>query len=405
MDYAVPTQFFINLTNNFANMLDNPVLARYFAFIPIALIAFLVTFFLTPVIGKIAWSIGATYKPKKNRRGKDFDNPEKAIHRTETPNLGGLAVTLPAIIITLLSFQINVYTGPILLALAILMIGSTLDDIYNLDSRIQFGYQILAALVVVFSVVDLTQVGIIDRELLDLAAYTLRLEIFNFPISLVLPGDIFLFFWLLLSLNAVKWVGGSPGLLESYAGVIFTLIFVIGIRMFSDFTSTMSIAMSASLLAFLFYAVPPEKIMSGSSGKSVYGFMIALLALINDSKISTSMMLLGLPILDATFVVIRRIIKHKPKSLRELLRINDTTHLHHKLLELNLSRTQILLLESSIALLFGSIAIATTGAMRYFAVIFGLALILLLIVVINTRARKKKEESEKQESPESKYSY
>jgi UDP-GlcNAc:undecaprenyl-phosphate GlcNAc-1-phosphate transferase len=145
--------------------------------------------------------------------------------------------------------------------------------------------------------------------------------------------------------------------------------------------------------------------MSGSSGKSVYGFVLALLALISDAKISTSIMLLGLPVLDAIFVVIRRIIKHKPKSISELMRINDTTHLHHKLLDLNLNRIQVLLLESSIALLFGSAAIATTGAMRYFALIFGLAIILLLIVIINNRAQKKKDREKKPASPESKYSY
>jgi UDP-GlcNAc:undecaprenyl-phosphate GlcNAc-1-phosphate transferase len=133
--------------------------------------------------------------------------------------------------------------------------------------------------------------------------------------------------------------------------------------------------------------------------------MLALLALVSDSKISTSIMLLGLPVLDAVYVLVRRIIKHKPKNLKDLMQINDTTHLHHKLLELNLSRLQVLLVESSVALFFGSIAIATTGAMRYFGVIFGLAVILLLIVIINKRANQKKEKDKKSESPESKYSY
>jgi len=404
MDYAIPTEFLTKLTTLITEIVNNPTLARYLAFLPIAGISFIVTFLITPIIGKIAWSIGATYKPHEKRRGKEFDNPQKAMHEKETPDLGGLAVTLPVLIITLLSFEINNFTAPILVALAILMIGSALDDIYNLDARIQFGYQILATLIIVFSVIDLSYVGIIDKDVLDLSAYTLQFNIFNFPISLALPGDVFLFLWLLLCLNSVKWVGGSPGLLESYAGVISTLIFVIGVRTHSSFTSTVSISMSASLLAFLFYAIPPEKIMSGSSGKSVYGFMLALLALIGDAKISTSIMLLGLPVLDAIFVLVRRIIKHKPKSITELMQINDTTHLHHKLLELKLTRLQVLFVESAIALLFGSIAIATTGAMRYFALIFTVAVILLLIVYINYRAQKEKEKESKK-SPESKYSY
>jgi UDP-GlcNAc:undecaprenyl-phosphate GlcNAc-1-phosphate transferase len=404
MDYAIPTEFFTNLTTLITEIVNNPTLARYLAFLPIAGISFLATFLITPIIGKIAWSVGATYKPGEKRRGKEFDNPQKAMHEKETPNLGGLAVTLPVFIITLLSFEINNFTAPILVALAILIIGSALDDIYNLDARIQFGYQILATTIIVFSVIDLPYVGIIDKDILDLSAYTLQFNVFKFPISLALPGDIFLFLWLLLCLNSVKWVGGTPGLLESYTGVISTLIFVIGVRTRSNFTSALSISMSASLLAFLFYAIPPEKIMSGSSGKSIYGFMLALLALIGDAKISTSIMLLGLPVLDAIFVITRRIIKHKPKSITELMQINDTTHLHHKLLELNLTRLQVLFVESAIALLFGSIAIATTGAMRYFALIFTVAIILLLIVYINYRAQRQKEKESKK-SPESKYSY
>ncbi len=404
MDYAIPTQFFSNLTTMITPFVGNPTLSKYLAFIPIALIAFLVTFLLTPIIGKIAWGIGATYKPHTKRKGKAFDNPAKAMHEVETPSLGGLSVTLPALIIIFLSFQITPFTAPVLLALLVLMIGSTLDDIFNLDSRIQFGYQILASLIIVLSIIDLTQIGLVEKEFLNFAAYSIHFDIFNFPISIILPGDIFLFFWLLLCLNAVKWVGGSPGLLESYSVVIFTLLFIIAVRMSSDFTAVTSIAMSGSLLAFLIFAIPPEKIMSGSSGRSVYGFMIALLALITDAKISTSIMLLALPLLDAIFVIIRRIFVHKPKSLKELLKINDTTHLHHRLLQLKLTRIQVLLLESSIALIIGSVAIATTGAMRYFAVIFGLALVLLLIVIINYKANKRKEK-EKEKSPESKYSY
>jgi len=404
MDYAIPTKLFTNLTTYFSNLINNPALSKYIAFIPIVLIAFLATFILTPLIGKIAWSIGATYKPKQKQKGKEFDNPEKAIHEKETPSLGGLAVTLPAFIITLLCFELNAFVTPILIALIILMIGSVLDDVYNLDSRIQFGYQILAALVIAVSIIDLSSIGIINKEVLNLSAYTINFNIFTIPFSIALPGDILLMFWLLLCLNAVKWIGGSPGLLESYSGVIFTLIFIVAVRTVSEFTSTISIAMTGSLIAFLFYAIPPEKIMSGSSGKSVYGFLIGLLALVVDVKISTSIMLLGLPILDAMFVLIRRIIIHKPKSIKELLKINDATHFHHRLLALNISRLQILFIEASIALLFGSLAIATTGAMRYFAVIFGLALLLLLIVLINYKANKKQKEKEG-ESPESKYSY
>lgn len=244
----------------------------------------------------------------------------------------------------------------------------------------------------------------IGNHIFNLSAYTFDFNFLGLPLSLALPGDILLFFWLMLCINAVKWVGGSPGLLEGYSTVIFFLLFVIGIRTETLFSSTVSIVMAGSLLSFLFFAIPPQKIMSGSPAKSVFGFTMALLALISGSKFSTSLMILGLPLIDAIFVVVRRMVVHKPKSLGELMKINDATHFHHQLMKLNFSSKQILLTEASIAFLLGSIAIATTGAMRYFAIIFGITLILFLIVFINYKANRE-ELKKKKDSPESKYSY
>jgi len=404
MDYAIPTQVFIYLTNLIDTTFSTGDISKYLAFIPIFLIGFISSFLLTPIIGRIAWKYKITYKPKEKRKNKEFDNPQKALHDIETPALGGLAVMIPAFIIMILCFQLNSFTIPILIAFSILIIGSVLDDILNLDSRIQFIYQLLACLVIVFSIIDLSQIGIIGNEILNLSAYTLSFKFLGLSLSLALPGDIILFFWLFLCINAVKWVAGSPGLVESCATIIFLLLFVIGVRTFSIFSSTISIVIAGSLIAFLYFAIPPQKIMSGSPGKSVFGFTIALLALISNSKFSTSLMILGLPLLDAIFVVIRRIIVHKPKSLVELMKINDTTHFHHQLIKLGFSRRQILLVESAVTFLLGSIAIATTGAMRYFAFIFGITLILFLIAIINYKANKR-EAKKKTDSPESKYSY
>lgn len=404
MDYAVTTQIFNYLVNLIDTSFAPGDIPRYLAYIPIFLIGVISTLLLAPIIGKIALKNDITYKPKTQRRSKDFDNPEKALHEGVTPALGGLAVMIPAFIVILLCFKLTAFTIPILVALLILIVGSALDDIFNLDSKIQFGYQLLACLVIVISIIDLDQIGIISEDILNLSSYNIQFDIFNFPFSISLPGDIFLFAWLLLCINAVKWIGGSPGLIESYSVVNFLLLFVIGIRIGSEFTTTTSIVLAGSLLIFLIFAIPPQKIMSGSPGKSVFGFTIALLALLSDAKISTSIMILGLPLLDAVYVLTRRILVHKPKSFGELMKINDTTHFHHQLLKLELSRKQILLVESGIALIIGSIAIATTGAMRFFGLIFALTLIVILIVVINLKANKK-ELKKNEESPESKYSY
>jgi UDP-GlcNAc:undecaprenyl-phosphate/decaprenyl-phosphate GlcNAc-1-phosphate transferase len=402
MDITIPSTLLDSILQ-FNDFNLSPEYNKYLTYWPILLLGFILSFFTIPIIGKIAKRFGVTYKPGIKRLNKDFDNPEKAIHKVETPALGGLAVTIAILIAIAVLFRLDALTIPILLALGVLTIGSALDDIFNLPAKVQFLYQFLAAAIIALSIVDLTFISFFANDVLQLNMFTWSYRIFDFPLSFVFPGDLLLIAWILLCINAVKWVGGSPGLVESYSLVIFLLLFVIGIRTFSLFTSSISIFIAGSLIALLYFAYPSPKIMSGSSGKSVYGFLISLLALISGVKFSTTLMLLALPIIDALYVIVYRYIKYRPKNPFELMKINDTSHLHHQLLKLNLSGKQILLIETSVALAIGSLAILTTGALRYFALIFGIALVIAFIVFVNYKANQK--DITKKSSPESKYSY
>ncbi|MDX9738769.1 MAG: hypothetical protein RBT33_00185 [Candidatus Dojkabacteria bacterium] len=402
MDISIPS----NLLEKILQITDialSSTYDKYLNYWPIFVIGLLFSFLAIPIIGNLAKKFNITYIPGIGRKGRDFDNPEKAIHDVETPALGGLAVTIPIILAIPLLFRLDATTIPILIALGILIVGSLLDDIFNLSSKIQLGYQLLAASVIAFSILDLSFVSFFTDDFLNLSMYTWSSNIFSLPLSFVFPGDLILIFWILLCTNSVKWVGGSPGLVESYSLIIFLLLFIIGVREFSLFSSSISILIAGSLISLLYFAYPSQKIMSGSSGKSIYGFLISILAIIGGLKFSTTLMLLAVPIIDALYVIIYRAIKYKPKNFIELMKINDTSHLHHKLLKLDLSVKQILLIETAASLAIGSFAILTTGALRYFALIFGLAFVISFIFIINYKASKR--EDSKKSSPESKYSY
>jgi len=122
MDYAIPTQFFTYLTNIVDTSFATGDLSKYLAFLPILLIGIVSSFLLTPIVGKIAWKYGITYKPKVKRNNKEYDNVQKAQHDIETPALGGLAIMIPAFLIMTLCFQLNAFSIPILLALLVLII-------------------------------------------------------------------------------------------------------------------------------------------------------------------------------------------------------------------------------------------------------------------------------------------
>lgn len=402
MDFSSTTELLTGLFNKIPGFIQNTAYAKYVEYWPIFLIGFVIALLLTPILGHIALKFNITYVPKKGRGEREFDNPLKALHEGITPSLGGLAITLPVFIAILVFFKIDSFTLPILISLFILIVGATLDDIFNLPAKVQLLYQIPAAGIIAFSILNITSIPFFN---LDLSSLTYNFSILGIEQSLALPGDIFLFFWILVCINAVKWTAGSPGIIEANSLVIFSLIFVLAIRDMSVFSSTISVLIAGGLLAFLIFAFPPQKIMTGSAGKSVYGFLICILAIVADAKISTTVMLLMLPLIDFIYVIIKRLLVYKPKSLGELMKLSGPDHLHHQLMNLNLSRSQLVLIEMSATLFLGSFAILTTGAIRYFTLVISLALGIAFIVYINIRASKKKKEQEKKESPESRYSY
>ncbi len=400
MDFSSTTSYFSAFINQFPVFAQGTEYGKYLEYWPVFLIGFVISLFLAPLLGNIASKYGITYIPRVGRR--DSDNSQKALHEGITPSLGGVAITIPALLAILFFFELNSFTIPIVVALVVLIVGATLDDVLNLPAKVQIIYQVMAAGIIALSILSINSIPFFD---IDLNFFNLNFSVLGIQQSLSLPGDIFLFFWILVCINSVKWTAGSPGIIEANSLVIFSLIFIIAIRDSSVFSSTVSIFIGGGLLAFLIFAFPPQKIMTGSAGKSVYGFLICILALVADAKISTTIMLLILPLIDFIYVIIKRYITHKPKSLGELMKLSGPDHLHHQLMKLELSRSQLVLTEMSVTLFLGSFAILTTGALRYFALTISLALGIGFVVYINVKASRRKENKQKQESPESKYSY
>lgn len=403
MDFSTITRILSTILSlPFFDTVVNTEYHKYLQYLPLFLGGAVLALILTPIIGQIALQYDITYKPGVKKNHKDFDNPEKALHEGITPALGGLAVAIPVLLAIVFFFKLDSFTIPILLAFLVLTVGSTLDDILNLPAKVQLGYQIIAALIIAISVINLGNSSFIG---IDFNLATWDFSLLGLQLSLAFPGDLILFFWILVCINAVKWTAGSPGIIEANSLTIFALIFVIAIRYESIFSSTLSIVAAGALLVFLVFAFPPQKIMSGSTGKTIYGFLICILAIVADAKFSTTLMLILVPVIDFIYVILKRLIAYKPKSFSELLRINDTSHLHHQLMKLNLTRGQIVLIEMVITLLIGSLAVLSTGAIRYFALILGAALGIAFIVIANIRASRQKTKNIKEKSPESRYSY
>jgi UDP-GlcNAc:undecaprenyl-phosphate GlcNAc-1-phosphate transferase len=382
---------------------------RYIQFLPVFLISLAVSLLITPIVGHIAKVYRIVDIPGRGRRTKlnRFDNPERHIHRKRTPNLGGLAVIVPFLVYLILFFSPSVAISAFFIAVLLLTIVGVLDDIYNLPASVQMGAHIIAAVIIGFAVVDLPAVTNPFGGQLDLSWFDITIPMFNSPLIFVFPGDLFVIPWLILCVNALKWVSGSDALLEGNMIVILILIAVLGVRNQLGAIVAMSVLLAGGITGFTVFNFPPAKIFSASVGKTLFGFIVGVLAILNSTKIATTILILALPLTDALFVIVKRYISHRPKNLFDLMRINDKEHLHHQLIKMNFSARRILLVEASITLFFGLIAVLTTAALRLFLLFFGLLIVTLGILYVNYRANKQKDDAppEPGDSPESKYSY
>jgi UDP-GlcNAc:undecaprenyl-phosphate GlcNAc-1-phosphate transferase len=385
---------------------------KYLQFAPLFLISISVALLVTPLIGYLAVKWKILDLPSEMRANEKMinkhDDPSRHIHTTPIPFLGGLAVILPLIILSLIFLKLTPTLIPILIGLLIITISGILDDKYNLPPTVQLFSQVLAASVIVLSTIDITFINNPFNGYFHLNMATYAFELLNIPMSFVFPGDLIILPWIILCINALKWSGGSDGLIETNSLIAFVLLFVLGVRVDSSLIATISIMSSGLIFGYLYYNYPPAKIFSGSVGKTAFGFLIATLALVNGAKVATTIIIIALPLVDAVITTILRYFKYRPKNIFMLLRINDKSHLHHQLIDLGLSSKHILLVESSIALIVGSLAILTTGANKLLALILVIGTITAIISIIRIKNATKKAntvEVKEEESPESKYSY
>ena len=139
--------------------------------------------------------------------------------------------------------------------------------------------------------------------------------------------------------------------------------------------------MLGSTLGFLLHNFYPAKIFAGDCSMFM-GFIISVITLLEFkgpalTSFFVPVMLLGIPILDTLFAIIRRLLKHQPIFLP------DKEHLHHQLLGMNFSqRTTVLIIYGicilfALASLFYTIQDRTKGMILY-VIIFILVLWFIL---------------------------
>lgn len=312
------------------------------------LLAFLVSFFSTPLVKNLAIKANV------------FDVPDDArrIHKRPIAKLGGLAI-ISGFFVTILinailyAFDIVTLMMPsnqligFLSGLFIIIIMGTIDDLYGLNAKWKFLFQIVAALIVIFSG---TRIPTLTNPFSTLGFITL-------------PGwvsFIFTLLWIVGITNAINFIDGLDGLAAGVTTIATFSLFIVSLlsgdeRLLS--VSLITAILGGSTLGFLPYNLNPAKIFMSDIGSNFLGFSLAVITIQGTMKsyaaiaLAVPIVILAIPLFDVIFAIIRRIV-HKKKITDA-----DRGHLHHRLIDLGLPQKKVVFILHSISMLLGFSAI------------------------------------------------
>ncbi len=326
-------------------------------------LAFIITFLTTPLAKKIAFKVGAVAKP----RARDM-------HSKPMPRMGGMAIVCGFMVtlfitiryITVLDWKqiIGLTVG----AMMIFVLGF-FDDIYELNAKLKLLVQLLAGTTVALSGITIQFISIPF-----LPYSTLFLDMLSIPITVI---------WIVGITNAVNLLDGLDGLAAGVSCIASICLMALSIHSGYPIAVLLTAILAGSCFGFLPYNFNPASIFMGDTGSTFLGFILAvtsILGLLKGYTIATifvAVLILGLPVFDTAFAIIRRALSGKP------IMAPDRGHLHHRLLDRGYSHKQAVITLYGISGVFGLSAIAL--ARHDFRFIVGVFVIMGFLLYLNVK--------------------
>ena len=312
-------------------------------FLGIFVLALALSFVLTRSVRNLAMAKGWMSPPAGERH----------LHDAPLPRLGGVAIFLSfsislavAVLVSQirpeLSFgsSLRILTTLLGPGLLIFLLG-LYDDLHPIGPYVKFSVQAAAAVFLYGAGLGISNLPVVfgDRHL---------------PVAVGLGLTIL---WVLGITNAFNLIDGLDGLAAGSALFSTLVVFVVALLSHASLIALMTIALTGAILGFLRYNFNPATIFLGDCGSQFIGFMLSALALEGTQKAPTIIAVaipvvsFGLPILETSLSVLRRLISGRPVFTA------DREHIHHKLLELGLSHRQVVIVLYAVSALFALLSL------------------------------------------------
>lgn len=378
--------------------MDWESLLPYKDLLPVAIIAFIAATLLTPFIGVIAKKFGFIDMPKDKRPRTDKTLSQR-IHKNPKLRLGGMSVLIPFIILTMIQAGFDPKIMGMLAGLIILLVLGALDDKYELNAKTQFIGQILASLVVILSGVTINHIDIAGQRF-SFDTYITSINLGLFSYEFIFPGAIVTLIWILTIINAINWMSGIDAIGEIMTFIASFTTMLLAVRADLPEIAMISAILSASLLGYLPFNFPPSKIISGTGGTTGYGFILAVMAVLTGSKITSAIMFLSLPLIDMVWVMAFRFLSLKDVPFFKRPFVSGNVHLHHRIMGLGYTQIQTLIIEMTAVAMISLISFYFGGFSESFMILIGIIVFLLIVfMIITSLTNRKKTEKPKEPEP------
>ena len=308
------------------------------------LAAAVVALISTPVVRSLAFRVGAVDVPKDGRR----------MHNHPIPRMGGLAIFFGFLLSVLVFLPLSKQYRGMLLGAVIIVILGIFDDIYALPAKPKFLVQIVAALIAVHAgcrIYILSNINIFSSDPFWILGWL------SIPISV---------FWIVGITNAVNLIDGLDGLACGVSTISSMTLLVIALTVSEPDVAVLTAALAGACIGFLPYNLNPAKIFMGDTGSTFLGFILATVSIQGLFKFYTIIsfavpfLMLGLPIFDTSFAILRRLAKGQSPMTP------DRGHIHHRLIDMGFSQKQAVAVLYVISAILGlsAVVLTTSGVVK-----------------------------------------
>lgn len=328
------------------------------------LMGLVIAVFATPITIKLAKSWGAIAHPGGRH-----------VHSRPIPRLGGMAIYAAFWIAAIVTQVWDKLIWGLFIGSTIILVVGIWDDIREIRPLHKLYWQIAAVGVLLPFGFSMNSISL---PFIDPIVFK------DYGLSAI--GLILMIFWVVGLVNTVNVSDGLDGLAAGICFIVTLLLFWSANRIHELPAANLMLALAGALLGFLVFNFPPARVFMGDSGSMFLGYIIGGISIMGLLKTATilglvfPLLVLGMPVTDLTFAIIRR--KLRGQSIAKA----DRGHLHHRLLDAGYTHRQAVILMYGISACFGLAAVLGAKGQWIWALVVLCFVFALLITILMRRA-------------------